>query len=348
MMDTDNQPSASGRRVLIVGASGFIGGFIAAESLRRGYDTWCALRESSSRRFLTDSRLKFITLDYDDPEAMARVLASALPAGERWDWVVYNLGATKVANYADFDRINCRYLRDFLSALGEAGMMPRRLLYMSSLSVLGPGDEKGYAPLTGDMVPFPDTRYGVSKLKSETLLEMTPGLDWVILRPTGVYGPHDRDYRMMISCIDHHVDFGAGVMRRQVQTFIYVEDLACAVFDALERGRARTKYIVSEGRGYTQREVSRIIASRLGRRVVVPVRVPLWLLRAVCAVAEKIGVLRMKTSTLNRDKYRIMRRRNWNADATPAREDFGFNPRHDLRAGMDKTVAAYLQEKNKS
>ena len=84
------------KKVLIVGAGGFIGGFIAAESLRRGYETWCGVRESTSRRYLTDPALRFITLDYDNPERLAEQLK-----GHRWDYIVYNLGATKCVNFME-------------------------------------------------------------------------------------------------------------------------------------------------------------------------------------------------------------------------------------------------------
>ncbi len=112
------------KRVLIIGAGGFIGGFIAEESLRRGYDTWCGVRPSTSRRFLSDPRLHFVELDYDSPSAMARQLRGALPEGEKWDWIVYNLGATKVMVYSDFNRINYQYLRHTIEALETAAMMP--------------------------------------------------------------------------------------------------------------------------------------------------------------------------------------------------------------------------------
>ena len=42
---------------------------------------------------------------------------------------------------------------------------------MSSLSATGPGDEKNYTPLTAGMNPQPNTRYGLSKMKAETLLK---------------------------------------------------------------------------------------------------------------------------------------------------------------------------------
>ncbi|MDE6430610.1 MAG: NAD-dependent epimerase/dehydratase family protein, partial [Duncaniella sp.] len=153
-------------KVLIVGAGGFIGGFIARESLSRGYETWCAVRESTSRRYLTDPALNFITLDYDDTDKLRAALE-----GKKWDYIVYNLGATKCVNFSDFNHINFTYLRNFCEALIANDQVPERFLYISSLSAIGPGDEKTYAPLNGSMIPNPNTRYGVSKIKAETFLQ---------------------------------------------------------------------------------------------------------------------------------------------------------------------------------
>ena len=327
--------------VLIIGAGGFIGGFIARESLRRGYTTRAGVRESTSRRFLTDPQLRFVTLDYSDPAVMARQLEEAMPEGEKWDWIVYNLGATKCTNFADFNRINLTFLRNTIEALRQSGKMPHRFLFMSSLSALGPGDENGYAPLTGRTIPQPNTRYGVSKIKAETFLETCADVPWTIFRPTGVYGPHEQDYLMMIKSIDRHWDFAVG-FKQQTLTFIYVEDLASAIFDALaSEATMRRKYIISEPRSYSQKEFRTIVARELGRKFVIPIRLPLWALYGASVVAEKIGVLRMKPSTLNRDKYRIMKQRNWNCSVDEAVADFGFSPKYSLADGIHQTVLAY-------
>lgn len=335
------------KTILIIGAGGFIGGFIAAEALRRGYDTWVGVRATTSRRYLEDPRLHFAVFDYDDPEAVRTTLRQAAPEAGRWDYIIWNLGATKCANFSDFNLINFMYPRTFVNLLIEMDMVPDKFLYMSSLSALGPADEKTYAPITSRTVPDPNTRYGLSKIKTETFLETLPSFPWVIFRPTGVYGPHERDYLMMVKSIDAGWDFGVGY-RRQLLTFIYVDDLVTAMFQALESdATVRRKYIISEDRAYTQSEFRRLTARLLGRRLVIPVRLPLWAVYIASAVAEEIGRARLKPSTLNRDKYKIMKQRNWSCDISDARRDFGFSPRFSLEEGMRRTVGAYLEAKKK-
>ena len=330
------------KRLLVVGAGGFIGGFIADEGLRRGMDVTVAVRESTSRRYLSDPRLHFMVLDYDDSAAVE----SAIAAQEPWDYVIYNLGATKCAYYPDFRRINFEYLRTFCEALKATGHTPRRLLFMSSLSALGPGDEKSYTPLDSSVMPNPSTRYGQSKIMAEQYLEFMAGIPYIIFRPTGVYGPHEQDYLMMVKCIDRHFDFGVG-WRPQMLTFIYVEDLVRAMFEALESGVENKKYIIAEPRAYTQKEFRSIVAEELGGKWVVPVKLPLWAAWAASAVAEKVAKWQGKTSTLNLDKFKIMKQRNWACDVSDARRDFGFTARVDLREGIRRTVEAYNAAKNK-
>ncbi|MDE5929222.1 MAG: NAD(P)-dependent oxidoreductase [Muribaculaceae bacterium] len=335
------------KTILIIGAGGFIGGFIAEEALRRGYDTYVGVRASTSRRYLLNPALHFVVFDYDNPEAVAETIRSSRPESGRWDYIIWNLGATKCSNFSDFNKINFCYLRDFTEVLIKEQCLPERFLFMSSLSAVGPADEKDYSPITSRTIPNPNTRYGLSKIKAETYLETKPEVPWIIFRPTGVYGPHEQDYLMMIKSIDSHFDFGVG-FRRQMLTFIYVEDLVNAMFDALAAGVLKKKYIISEDRAYTQKEFREIVSRRLGGRWVLPLRLPMWAVYAASVVAEKWGMIRLKPSTLNRDKYKIMKQRNWNCDISDARRDFGFSPKYSLERGIDATVAAYLESKRKA
>lgn len=346
LSSTSTSTSASAKKLLVVGAGGFIGGFIAAQALERGYDTWVTVRESTSRRYLTDPRLKFIVLDYDLPEQMRLAIDEALPQGESWDYVIYNLGATKCANFLDFDRINYRYLVNTAEALKESGKTPQRFLFMSSLSAMGPVDEDTYRPISINDTPNPNTRYGLSKMKAEQYLMHQSGLNYIIFRATGVYGPHEKDYLMMIKSIDGHIDVGMGY-KKQMLTFIYVDDLVGAMFDALAAGVSKKTYIIAEPKAYTQKEFRNIVSEKLGGKWVIPLKLPMWMVLAVSTIVEKVGAMRGKSTTLNRDKYKIMRQRNWNADVSEAVADFGFKADFPLDRGVEETVKAYLAAKKR-
>lgn len=335
------------KKLLVVGAGGFIGGFIAEEGLRRGFETYVAIRETTSRRYLTDERLHFVVLDYDDEESMAKSLNEALPEGEKWDFIIYNLGATKCANFFDFNRINFLYLRSFVEVLHDIDKVPNRFLFMSSLGALGMGDEKNYTPISSSTIPNPNTRYGLSKIKAETYLETVENFPYIIFRPTGVYGPHEKDYLMMIKSIDSHWDFGVGY-RKQLLSFIYVEDLVNAMFDAYDAGVERKKYIISEDACYTQKQFRTIVARELGVKWVIPMKLPLWIVYIASYFAEKWAVAQLKASTLNRDKFKIMKQRNWSCDVSDAKRDFNFNPQFTLEDGIKATVTAYLAEKQRA
>lgn len=339
---TDNT-IPSPRRVLVVGAGGFVGGFAVKEGLDRGFEVWAGVRESTSRKYLDDKRINFINLTFDDPGKLTDEISTVLPPGERWDYIIYNLGATKCLNFADFNNINYEYLRYFTSALESADMVPRKFLFMSSLSVMGPGDEKTYAPFTPDRIPIPNTRYGASKLKAELWLA-TSSIPHIIFRATGIYGPRDKDYFLMFKSIASGFDFSVG-FRRQLLSFIYVTDLTSAMYDALEKAPTGNTYIIAEDRPYSQAEFRKLSKAALGKKIVIPLRMPLWIVKAVSFVAEKWGVARMKPSTLNSDKFNIMKQRNWNADISKARKDFGFDPKVSLRQGIERCIEWYRREK---
>ena len=337
-----NPEGGKDKRILVVGAGGFVGGFVVEEGLKRNYEVWAGVRETTSRKYLGDSRIKFLTLDFDNPDSIIASLEQALPENEKWDWIIYNLGATKALSFSDFSKINYDYLRYFIEALKQCGKMPEKFLYMSSLSAMGAGDEKNYTPFTEKHIPSPNTKYGASKLKAEMLLAME-GVPYIIFRPTGIYGPRDRDYYLMFKSLAQGVDFSVG-FRKQLLTFIYVEDLARAVYDALEKAPVGETYIIAEPRAYTQTEFRKIASSELNKKLVVPLKLPLWAVKGVSAIAEKWGVARMKPSTLNRDKYNIMKQRNWSADISKAQKDFGFSPQVSLAEGVKKSIGWYKKE----
>lgn len=329
------------KKILITGAGGFIGGFIVAEALKRGYETWAAVRSTTSREFLADERIHFIELDFTNEELFKEKLQDTIAQnGGKWDYVVHNLGATKAANYLDFERINYGYMKLLVDTLKALDAVPQVFLLMSSLSVMGVGDDEGYTPFKITDSPMPNTRYGMSKAKAENYLHMQSDFPFTIFRCTGVYGPHERDYYLMMKSIKQGIDFSVG-FKKQMLTFIYVEDLAVAVMQALEVGPKQRAYFIAEERGYTQKEFREIVCKELNKKTALPIVAPIWVVKLVCMVCSLYSKMSLKPTTLNNDKFNILKQRNWLCDTSDTRRELGFTPAHDLSQGVHKAIEWY-------
>lgn len=326
-------------KLLVTGASGFIGSFIVEEALSRDYDVWAAVRKSSSRQFLSDPRIHFIELDLDSTEHLLQQLKDC-----SFSYVVHAAGVTKCLDKADFRRINTLGTQHLVEALLTLRMPLRRFVYISSLSIMGAiREEQPYREILESDTPCPNTAYGESKLAAEQWLS-TQELPYVILRPTGVYGPRERDYFMMAKSIKAHTDFAVGY-RQQDITFVYVTDVVQAVFLAMEKGRTGRKYFLSDGEVYQSSTFSDLIRQELGNPWWIRITAPLWLLRIITFCGEWVGHLTGKVTALNNDKYNIMRQRNWRCDIEPARQELGYEPQVKLPEGVRRSIQWYKDNK---
>lgn len=321
-------------KILVTGASGFIGSFVVEEALRRGMETWAAVRKTSSRAYLGDPATHFLELNLGSEEQLREALAP-----HKFDYIVHAAGATKCIDPKDFYRVNTDGTRNLARAALATQPGLKRFVFISSLSVFGAiREEEPHTPILATDTPRPNTHYGRSKLEAEQFLfSLTPRLPLVVLRPTGVFGPREKDYAMMIDSIRSHVDFAAG-FRRQDITFIYVRDLVQAIMLSLEKDVAGQAFFLSDGKVYTSRDFSDAIHERLGRPWLLRLKAPLWLLRIITFCGEYIGRWTHKPTALNNDKYHIMAQRNWMCDITPARERLGYSPEWDIYSGLDETI----------
>ncbi len=326
-------------KILITGATGFIGGFIVDEALNRNMEVWVAVRKSSSRQWLTDERIHFIELNLSSQEQLEKQLE-----GIAFDYVVHAAGVTKSLNTEDFYRINTEGTKNLVNALLALKMPIKKFVFVSSLSVYGPvREEQPYTEILESDTPRPNTAYGKSKLAAEQFLITSP-LPYIILRPTGVYGPRERDYFLMAKSIKNHTDFAVGYKPQDI-TFVYVTDVVQAIFLAIESDISGRSYFLSDGEVYRSSTFSDLIRKELGNPWWIRITAPLWVLRLVTFFGEHISHITGKISALNNDKYNIMKQRNWRCDITPAIEELGYRPQVKLKEGVRRAIHWYKENK---
>ena len=327
-------------RLLITGASGFIGSHLVRQALAAGYEVWAAVRRDSDKARLTAQGVQLLEVDYYDEEQLFSALSAVPSRGEGtplWDYVIHNAGITKTAHVEEFAEVNAEHTRRLLNALCRLPQAPKRFVLMSSLSSYGDVAPRG-ASLHAELPQKPHTLYGRSKCLAEHYTEQS-GLPFTILLPTGVYGPGDKDYLIALQSIARGINAMAG-LSKQYLTFVYGGDVARAALFVLHEERAcGERYVVADGDTYTDKEFALLAQRLLGRKHVLHLRIPLCVVRLTCIFGSLRASITGRTTPLNRDKYPLLAQRNWRCDPSPLFA-LGFTPSTDLEAGLRETIAA--------
>lgn len=327
------------KNILITGASGFIGSFLAEEGIKRGYQVYAGIRVSSKTQYLKDDNIKIFTLHLGDKPKLIQDFMDFAQKGIHFHYIIHTAGVTKSINKKDFLKVNYQYTRNLVEALIESSCTPTKFLYMSSLEAFGNGDEKTFQPVRDTDIPKPFSLYGKSKLKSEQYLQSLKNFPYLILRPTGVYGPREKDYFVYIRTINRGMEFYIG-RKKQYISFIYVKDLVRLVYLSLESKIINTSYFVTDGKEYTSSDLGGIIKQILGKKCI-RITIPKTLVHWISLFAEPASALFHKQTVLNSDKYKALTCVNWLCDSGKLQKDFDFNAEYDLEKGMKETIEWY-------
>ncbi|MCX8089684.1 MAG: NAD-dependent epimerase/dehydratase family protein [Verrucomicrobiae bacterium] len=323
-------------KILLTGASGFVGSHILDRLCEERLPTAVLLRPESPRRFI-EHRLNQVEVrpgSIRDPASLDAAL-------EGVSHVLHCAGAVRALRDEDFFAVNQTGTRNVVEAINRRGGQIQRLVHISSLSAHGPATPQ--SPARENDPPRPVSVYGRSKLAAENEVRERCGVPFVILRPPGVYGPRDGEFLRLFRAVRAHLlpQFGGG---RQPLSLVFVRDLAAVAVTCLTHpGAAGKTFFVAAPEVVTSGELAREIASQMNvwtLRLPLPVAM-LW---PVCAVGEAVSRVRGRASVLSRWKYAELSAPGWVCDATRLREELGLVCQTTLRAGIAETLARYRAE----
>lgn len=324
------------KNILITGASGFIGSFLVEEAIRRGYRVFAGIRASSSRKYLTDPAIHFLELDMSDAASMTQTLTDAATTYGAFDYVVHAAGITKSLHLADYYEVNVASTGKLVRVLQETKLLKEKFVFVSSLASYGPG--VGAEPIRSNSLPNPITAYGRSKRQAEDLLYKQTDLPFLIINPTAVYGPRDKDFLFVLQTVQQKLELYVG-SKEQLLSFVHVMDLVQAIFLATESPLVQQNLLVSDLTNYSTAEMNRIIKQQLGVTTIA-VTVPGWIAVTAAVLSEAVGNLRGKVPLLNRERLKEFRASNWAATCSELAQ-IGYQPVFDLEKGLADTIAWY-------
>ncbi|WP_242917852.1 NAD-dependent epimerase/dehydratase family protein [Pontibacter liquoris] len=325
-------------RVLITGASGFIGFHLVAAAVQAGLEVYAAVRPTSEVAQLEAFPIKYAALDFTDSQALQKALEE-----KQYHYIIHAAGTTRARSEQEYTLINAGFTKNLAMAAAAAAMPLRKFVFISSLAALGPIAYQDTSPIHEQSAPQPVTAYGRSKLLAEQLLAEVEGLPMVVLRPTAVYGPRERDIFILLKILSSGLD---PYISRQPQrlSFVHATDLARAVMLALQAEALPASYNISDGQSYDRYALADMTRQVLGKKAF-RFYLPLGLVKVVAGVLEAAYAGQDKAPALNREKLRELTAENWYCSIDRIRKELGFVPKYDLATGLAQTLQWYKENK---
>jgi nucleoside-diphosphate-sugar epimerase len=322
-------------KVLLTGASGFVGSHILDSLRNHKVDTAVLLRSTSSTSFLgphlpgMELRRGSVT----DPDTLRKATAGVTH-------VIHCAGCTKALRVSEYYEANQQGTRNLVEALNAQRTGIERLIHISSLAVSGPATAEN--PAKEDTPPRPVSEYGRSKLAAEQEVRQRFQAPFTILRPPAVYGPRDRGFLSMFKAVKNHLLPWPNKV--QALSLVYAKDLAETVVACLERPSAAGQtYFVASPEIVTGRSIAQQIAAQMNRWTV-PFPIPTPVLWAVCLLEQIVSQLTRRARLLNLQKYAELRAAGWVCSPAKLKLETGLACETTLKQGVTETLDWYRRE----
>jgi len=323
-------------RLLVTGATGFIGSHLVENLLQLGHKVRVLIRREPEEYpflWLRDGSVEVMKGDITNTTDVVKAT--------RYIDVIFHLaamlgkwGVTKQTYY----QVNVSGTEALIEQSLKGGV--RYFIYLSTTGVMGwlrtvPADiDHPYAPIS---------LYEKSKCQAELKVSQAvteKNLPATIIRPSHVYGPRDPNtvklFKMMKLCRIFPVMRGGHILFQP----IYVDDLVRALMSCMDREAALGKtYIVAGMEAKTFKEFFELSARLLGVHVTF-VSFPVGLARLTANVGEELGKIVNREPFLTRSRVDFFSRQQAYSIARIC-EDTGFVPKVNVEDGLQRTIRWY-------
>ena len=319
------------KKVLVTGATGFLGKYVVKELVEHGYQVRAFGRNSKVGRSLENSSVSFFQGDLTKAD-------DVLEACKGMDLVVHAGALSTVwGPWEDFYQANVLGTKYVLEACRQTGI--QRLVYVSSPSIYAaPKDQlaikESDAPEDNKL-----NNYIRSKLASEKLFKDYPDVPSIILRPRGLFGIGDTSILPRVINLSQKLGIPLIGDGRQLMDMTCVENVALAIRLAIEAPEAKGDiYNITNGEPRTFRDLLEESLTGLGYPIKYR-KIPATLLSGIASSLEFLyKTLNLKGEpALTRYTYYLLRY-SQTLDISKAEKELGYHPKISISEGIEQYV----------
>lgn len=312
-------------KVLISGASGFVGKALCAELARQGQSVRATVRSKAPLgQNIETVLIGDINGDTDWTGALSGIN------------VVIHLAACTVnlkdnAAYDALHKINVEGTWNFARQASDNGV--QRFIFISSIKVNGEVTPLGQ-PFTVENQPAPIDPYGISKLEAEDCLRRLAdetGMEVVIIRPPLVYGPGVKaNFRALMRCLKMGIPLPLASIHNK-RSMLALENLVDLIITCIDHPAAANQtFLVADGEDLSTTELLQRLGLALGKPAKL-IPVPVWLLKTGAMLLGKRDMAQRLLNSLQVDNSQTCERLGWRPPVT-------------VEQALKKTAEDFLQK----
>ena len=338
-MTTDNlnnlpESNSLRERVLITGANGFVGASLCQQLLNDGFKVFAGVRKSANLDLLDGLDVEYRYGDVTNPESLIELVKDV-------DYIIHNAGIVKAKKKQSFFDINETGTHCVFEAILKYNPNIKKVIYISSLAAAGNSVKN--RPVTENDNPHPITAYGYSKLAGEKIaLFYKDKLNVCVMRPSGVYGPGDKEIFTLFKTVNSRLKPFIGNCSRKLQ-LVHVDDLCRGINKALTTNtKSGSIYFICEKKAYSLKELMNLLETASGKKAI-PVYIPSSLFKLIAFISEFSFKIVGATPMLTREKAGELLA-SWEVSIAKAKNDLDFESNIDFLNGAKETYQWYREK----
>lgn len=324
-------------KVLVTGATGFIGSFVAERFKKEGFDVRCSVRQTSNLRWVEDKGYELIKTDFNSIDNLRYVV-------EDVDYAVHIAGAIAARNFEGYLKGNRDSTKNLLEAIRLCTPKLKKFVYISSQTAVGPAKSLE-SPVDENSPCHPITNYGKSKFEAEKVVQQySKDFPTVIVRLPAIYGPRDEALVDMFRIIKFGIAPLIGFNLKYVSILYYFDAVEGIYLATTTETTSGDIFFITSKEFYTWDYLMDCIG-KCSNRKIYKIRVPHSIVYVSGLITQLFGYFSSKPPVFNYEKAKDFTQKYWICSHKKALELLGFEQNTSPELGMKETYDWYINNK---
>jgi nucleoside-diphosphate-sugar epimerase len=323
-------------KILITGATGFIGSHLADLLKSEGNEIYCTVRKSSNLRWLENKGFHLIESDFKDNSDNKELF-------EKMDFVYHLAGLTSAKDYDGYLKGNRDLTKDILELVSKYSKNLKKFIYVSSQTASGPSKSLNN-PVRESDICTPLTSYGKSKFEAEKeVVKFFVKIPVCIVRPPAVYGPRDTEILSVFKAVKMGIGTKIG-FNQKFLSLIHVTDLINGIRLAGESEKSNGEiYFISSHDFYHWDELLDTMKAAFNKSFLLKLNLPHFLVLTIAAISGFFGKFSAKPPVFNYEKGIDFIQNYWTCSIDKAEKELGYKQQISIKEGFAETVKWYKE-----